>query len=299
MHIRGPWSLISRFAEAGQRVRRFVRRDGPTAIIKKSDHVNYMADLLDRIQLPFVRMHEVCRTDHPCCYLRHDVDYDIERALSIAWLESKRGFSSTYFLLTPGAYDHQPVNYYGELVGTRVQHHSRLIDRCKRLVDLGHDIGFHNDLVALALKTGLNPRQFLEEELAYFDRHGIRVRGTAAHGNPLARQLSFNNREIFAGCIRQGWEPGRSIGYNGRSVTLHSLQLEEFNLEYEAYSLPRDSRISDSGGYWAGKIAGQRLPKDEWRQNFDIVGFRDLVDRAHETSMAFSVLTHPVYWNDR
>jgi hypothetical protein len=272
----------------------------PTRIVKRSDQVDYIDDLLALIDLKPVRMHEVLACSEPCFYVRHDVDRDLDRALDIAEVEARHGVVSTYFLLTPGSYGEQR-NYYGSLEGDRIRQDSMLIEKCRRLIDLGHDLGFHNDLVALSLRTGVSPHELLEREVAFFAEHDLHLVGTAAHGSPLARQLKYNNRELFDGCIRRGWTPGRTIQHAGRSVRLHSLKLNDYGFAYEAYSLPRDSRFSESGTVWGGRIAGERFPKEQMQQRFDLDVFRAFLDRASAEHGVrnLSILTHPCHWDAR
>jgi hypothetical protein len=269
-------------------------------IVKKSDGVEYQADLLEPIGLRLRRMHEVAESTEPCFYIRHDVDHDLDLALAMAEFESRSGYFSTYFLLTPGSYAAEARNYYGWLEDGRIIHDPHLIEKCARFIDLGHDIGFHNDVVSLSLQTGRPPREILLTEIEFFAKNGIRLRGTAAHGNPLARELSYNNREIFAECVvrKKGRDRGRVVARDGRRVQLHSLSLAEFGFEYEAYQLPRDSRISESGTKWGGVIAGERLPKERFIKTFDIQEFRQIMSRARpeEGIRAMSVLVHPCHW---
>ena len=260
--------------------------------------VDFVGDLLDLIDLPCIRMHEVATHPDPALYIRHDVDHSIDKAIMIGRVELATGYTSTYFLLTPGAYKDR--NYYGTIDRRgRIEHDSDLADKCRRLIDLGHDLGFHNDLVALSLKTGRPADEILREEVEWFDSRGLHLRGMAAHGNPLCRELSFNNRELFSGCIRKGWEPGRTIRHEGREVVLHSLAMEDFGLEYEAYSLPRDSRISESGGRWGGRVAGERVPREDLAESFDIDRFRAIAASAVASNGVrfMSVMTHPIYWD--
>ena len=86
--------------------------------------------------------------------------------------------------------------------------------------------------------------------------------------------------------------------YQNNIVTLHSINMQDYDLEYEAYSLPRQSRVADSGGHWAGKIAGFRIPKEEWREKFDK---RQFVAACHNATIengvkSLSILTHPQHW---
>lgn len=273
--------------------------DTATEAIKRDDGVRYIRDLLGLIELKHVRMHEVIGQDEPVFYLRHDGcgKVGIEDLLQFARLESSLGFAGTYFLMPPGSYKNQPANYYGWWSGERIEHDPRLLDLCHELVELGHDLGLHNDAVSLALQREIRPGDILEREVEFFRQNGLRLRGTAAHGQALCRELQYNNREIFAGCIRAGWTPSRTIEYQGVKVQLHSLRLEDFGFEYEAYSLPRDSRVSESGGKWGGKIGGVRIPKEEFIEEMDVERFRDIVSNARsEKVRAMQVLTHPCHW---
>ena len=267
------------------------------AIIKKSDEVNYIDDFIGIIDLPLVRMADVLNRPGPCFYLRHDVDHEIEMALAMAEVEARAGLTSTYFLLTPGSY--QPdFNYYGRLDNGRIVHDAKLIDHCKKLIDLGHDIGFHNDLVSLSFRVHRQPQDLLQEEVDFFDKHSIKLVGTAAHGNPLARQLGYNNKELFEGCLRKDSEIGRILEYEGWKVRLHNLRLEDFGFAFEAYSLPRDSRLSESGSKWGGRIAGVRRDWPSFNANFQIEEFRKLMKTATADNGVkyFQVMTHPNHW---
>ena len=259
--------------------------------------VDFVGDLLDLIDLPCIRMHEVAEHPGPALHVRHDVDHSIDNAIMIAGIEKAAGYTSTYFLLTPGAYKDR--NYYGTIDRRgRIEHDPELADKCRRLLDFGHDIGFHNDLVALSLNTGRPAAEILREEMDWFDAQGLHLRGMAAHGNPLCRKLSFNNRELFEGCVRRGWEVGRTIRFRDNEVVLHSLDMRDFGLEYEAYSLPRDSRISESGGRWGGRVAGEQIPREELATAFDLERFRSIAESASPRNGVrhMSVMTHPVYW---
>jgi hypothetical protein len=269
----------------------------PLSITKVDDGVDYFLDFLDLIDIPLVHMEDVNSVDGPRWCIRHDVDHSLDVALTVARAECERGYKSTYFLLTPGSYPYGR-NYYGDIVDGKIVHDKELIDKCKYLEDLGHRIGLHNDLISLAFKLRRAPGEILEQELEYFQRNGIRLWGTAAHGNPLARQLQYNNKEIFVGCPRQGKIVERVIRHDGWEVMTHSLRLEDFGFLYEAYSLPRDSRISESGRRWGGKVAGQRIDRERLAEQFDIELFRSYVKRLTAAAgvQSLQVMTHPEHW---
>lgn len=155
--------------------------------------------------------------------LRHDVDSRLDSALELARLEHDRGLRATYFILHTAA-------YWDE---------SDLLPRVRRLHDLGHEIGFHNDLLTLARVDGGDPRAALEGALARLRGAGIEVTGAAAHGSPWCHRLGFHNNYVFA-----GWDEPLP-GFPSRDVT-EKLDPAQFGLEYEAYHVPRDASFSDS-----------------------------------------------------
>ena len=269
----------------------------PLTVVKPDDGVDYFTDFLDQIDLPLVHMDEVESVPGPKWCIRHDVDHSLDVAVAIAKAEYEKGYKSTYFLLTPGSYAYGR-NYYGEIVNNKIVHDSSLIDKCKYMEDLGHKIGLHNDLIGLSFKMRRNPGEILESEIEYFNKHGIRLWGTAAHGTPLARELGYNNKEIFEGCKRKGVIDPRLIAYDGWSVQTHSLKLEDYGFLYEAYSLPRDSRVSESGRRWGGKLAGIQIDRERLEKNFDIEIFRNYMQRLRlENDVnSLQVMTHPEHW---
>lgn len=271
--------------------------EGELQVVKSDDGVDYFADFLDLIDLPHVHMHEVMDTAAPRWCLRHDVDHDIDVAMAIARAEHDRGYRSTYFLLTPGAYAYGK-NYYGWIEDGRIVHDDTLIEKCHYIESLGHRIGFHSDIISLSFLLKRPPGEILAEEVEFFTSNGIRLAGTAAHGSPLARELEYNNREIFRSCIRQGREFNRSIVKDGWEVKTHSLELAEFGFEYEAYSLPRDSRVSESGRRWGGMVAGMQMDRSGLAEQFDIDVFRDYIRRltAANDIKSLQVMTHPDHW---
>jgi hypothetical protein len=155
--------------------------------------------------------------------LRHDVDSRLESALALARLEAARGLRATYFVLHTAPYWRDP----------------RLVAQLRGLQELGHEIGFHNDLLTVWRVEGGDPRAVLERELARLRGGGIEVVGAAAHGSPWCHRLGFHNNYVFA-----GWDEPRP-DYPNREVP-EKLDPAEFGLEYEAYHVPHGMYFSDS-----------------------------------------------------
>jgi hypothetical protein len=65
------------------------------------------------------------------CILRHDIDFDVEKALRMAELEAAMGVKSTYFVLVN-------TNFYNVCS-------SNILKMLKEILALGHEIGLHYD----------------------------------------------------------------------------------------------------------------------------------------------------------
>lgn len=69
--------------------------------------------------------------DGKVCILRHDVDFDIQKALCMARIENELGVSSTYFVLLR-------TDFYNPLS-------KKSISDLQEIISLGHHIGLHFD----------------------------------------------------------------------------------------------------------------------------------------------------------
>ena len=220
------------------------------------------------------------KIDKDVLIIRHDVDHDHLTARKIARWEYERGIRSTYCLL-------HTAWYYGELVDGRMRHSSDLVETVRCLVDLGHEINFHNNLVVTALKHNIDPVELLRKELDFFRSLGAEIKGTSTHGDGLCRELNFRNWELFKECCGDRFGGPRTIEY---STEAYSIQVElgrypmgEFGLEYEAYDSVRHIYHTDSGG---------RL-----RTRLNARGHRSMVRLEGSDATVVGVLTHPIWWD--
>lgn len=211
--------------------------------------------------------------------IRHDIDHDLETALQIAEWENEKGIRATYCPL-------HTAWYYGELGGGGYQHSDFLIESCLELQRLGHEINLHNNFVSVALQNGIDPIALLEREVVALRSFGIDVRGTSMHGDRLCREVGFYNCELFSEGVYESSGGPRMVEYEGNRVQLGATSMRDLGLEYEAYDLPRDAYVTDSGG---------RL---RYRRN---TRGRGGIRRAEMTEppkygRICGVLTHPVWW---
>jgi hypothetical protein len=216
--------------------------------------------------------------------LRHDVDYDLDLALEIAYWEHEQGCRSTYYLLHSSAYWNDP----------------QFLDKCAQLQEFDHEIGLHLDVLAEWFRGDISDVDArLSDLLSRLRGGGIQVVGSAAHGSPSCYKHQFINYWCFAelrpndpassetGLTAEGIlskDPrfrisypadGRLLRDDGEVLELWESSMSELGLEYEAIRVPNAHYWSDSGGRWV------RSP--------DPLG-HSLKSGRHQ------VLMHPEYW---
>ncbi|MFI7546055.1 hypothetical protein [Actinoplanes sp. NPDC049599] len=227
--------------------------------------------------------------------LRHDVDWRFDGALPLARVEADLGLRSTYFFLPPGDYG-SLSNYYGTVVDGRIVHSDSFLEGMRELRGLGHEVGIHNDFLQLSVHTGRTPRELLAEEIAWFAEQGIDVLGTASHGSRFAREHGFVNYELFTEAARQGKPPRCVQIEGGEELRLQQFSYTEVGLRYEAYEVPRDCYVSDSGGRFVVLRGAMRQSWDRGAPSPVIMSkVRPLLaDRTRAV-----VLLHPEWWTER
>ena len=226
----------------------------------------------------YVRMgHE---GDQKYLIIRHDIDHDIETARKMGTWEASNGIQSTYCIL-------HTAWYYGDFRDQRYHHSKELIDCVFFLLSLGHEINFHNNLVAMSLHTGVDAFLLLEQELSFFHRLGVPITGTSTHGDRLCRELNFRNWELFKECCDDrfgGPRDVRHVNEVGREVVvpLGQYSMREFGLEYEAYDIARDIYHTDSGG----TLRVRNMTRG-----------RRVFGREPGAGQLVGILTHPIWWS--
>jgi hypothetical protein len=106
--------------------------------------------------------------------LRHDVDIKPERTLKIAQIEREFGICSTYyFRMTDEVY--QPA----------------LI---KQIAELGHEIGYHYEVLDKAKGDYSKAVEIFENELAELRKNHLNIKTICMHGNSRTR---WDNRDLW------------------------------------------------------------------------------------------------------
>jgi len=233
-------------------------------------YVKLLDELRDGSRYRVVPLRDFSTTrdpDRAVVSLRHDVDERLDRALDFAKLEHDRGLPSTYFVLHTAAYWKAPT----------------LVETLVEMQDvLGHEIGWHNDLVTVECVMGGDARRLLSTELQRLRLAGLRIDGTASHGSPLCRRYGYHNGYFFFGDTPLPGFPNLHVvdGPRGRVAVPHGT-LEEFGFAYEAYHL-------DNGIYYSDAAYG----KSGRRWHTDEVDLQTLAPGARAV-----ILTHPDHWD--
>lgn len=252
---------------------------------KKKFYRDQYAELIDplvkgRTNLTWA---QACRHEQPeseqVVILRHDVDHDLETALQMARWEHDRGLKATYCIL-------HTAWYYGRFTHGHQERSKLMLEGCRELQSLGHEINIHNNFIVQALKHKIDASRMLLDEIAFFRTHGIKIEGTSTHGDGLCRELDFRNFELFRGRAYPSRGGARTITHDGHDHPVGKLPVELFGLDYEAYDIPRDTYVSDSGG--------------NLRVRRNTRGMGSLRRKQMDNPPPYHVLgilTHPIWWD--
>ena len=155
--------------------------------------------------------------------LRHDIDRDMEMAYRIAILEQAYKIKSSYYVL-------HTAKYYND----------SMINALWKMQFIGHEIGWHNDLVTCSVLCNIPADRFLRTELNWLESNGINIVGTAAHGSKYCYERGFHNNYIWAGQDTIG-------NFNNLNIC-SKLDMNNY-FKYEVYSLKADVYLSDCRGF--------------------------------------------------
>jgi hypothetical protein len=198
--------------------------------------------------------------------LRHDVDERLDRAIDFAALEATRGLNATYFVLETAGYWRRPG----------------LVEKLLGIQELGHEIGWHNDLVTTECVLGRDARALLAAELERLRSAGLSIDGVAAHGAPSCYRYRYHNGYFFFPDELVTELPNAETvdGPLGRRRVPRGT-LAEFDLAYDAYHLDNTTYFSDA----SFDSEGRRWHTDD----LDL----DVLEPGARTI----ILTHPDHWD--
>jgi hypothetical protein len=207
---------------------------------------------LQECDRPILPLYEYQKHEGPAIGLRHDVDRDPDAALYMATYEKERGIRATYFIKHTSA-------YYRIGMG---------LTTAALIQDMGHEIGFHNDLLTVLYeepKTDI--RRLLNKETNKFLYAGIHMRGTSAHGSYAAREHRFLNWYVWDDAEMEKTHPNYTsmpTKEGGRCEIPKLCRAEWF--EYEANFIEKQRYYSDADMEFDMKELARRMTKCEFIQ---------------------------------
>lgn len=140
--------------------------------------------------------------------LRHDVDRWINNAIQMAREENQNNIASTYYFRFPKTFE---------------------IDSIRKIADLGHEIGYHYEVLSKRKGDEIAAIESFKDELDCFNKYFL-IKTICMHGNPLSQ---YDNRDL--------WKK-----YNYR----------DYGIIGEAYLSMSDLvYFSDTGRTWSGKFS--------------------------------------------
>jgi hypothetical protein len=188
--------------------------------------------------------------------LRHDVDKKPENALKMAKLESSLGVTSTYYF--------------------RAIKKVFKPDIIKEIAELGHEIGYHYEVLVKAKGDKNKAIRIFKEELNTF-KEICDIGTICMHGNSLSR---WDNREL--------WKE-----HNFRDLGI-------FGEAYLSIDFDKITYLSDSGGCWDNRrIRIKDIVESSSMQSLKIKSTEDVIALIKNNIIEkMCILTHPDRWND-
>ena len=213
--------------------------------------------------------------------LRHDVDLKAENSLAIARIEAEMGICATYYF--------------------RVVPQSNKPEIILSIAELGHEIGYHYEDLAICQGDAAKAKEHFILQLEYF-RSFYPVRTICMHGSPTSK---WDNRELW-----------KSFDY--REVGVIGEPYLDF-LSTTMENSPDKSYFTDTARMWDGEMYNLRDKSPVNKQNnpemeaqginsntnssehrkihstFDLIGWFN----ALPTKNGIMITTHPQRWTDQ
>ena len=121
----------------------------------------------------YLKLNKIGReTNHPIAIVRHDVDRKPGNSLMMAELEHAMGIRSSYYF-------RYPYTFKPEIM--------------RKIQDLGHEIGYHYEVLAKVKGEPKKAIQLFEQELNAM-REVSDIKTICMHGSPLSK---YNNRDLW------------------------------------------------------------------------------------------------------
>ena len=194
--------------------------------------------------------------------LRHDVDLKAENSLATAKIEHSLGLIASYYF--------------------RVVEQSNKPEIMKAIAEMGHEIGYHYEDMAICGGNAEKAVEHFEKQLAYFRRF-YPVKTICMHGAPRSK---FDGRDLW-----------KQYDYHAFGIVGEPY----FDVDFSKVFY-----LTDTGRRWDGFNVSLRdkvpVYQDEWiRQGLVFHSTDDIIDAVEKEKLPRRLMmtTHPQRWTDR
>lgn len=191
--------------------------------------------------------------------LKHDVETAPDRALSIAKIESEFNIKSTYY-------------FQANLIES-----SKSI--IKELITLGHEIGYHYDVLDEADGEFEKALALFSKSLDKFQKLNIEIKTVCPHGNPTK--------------VRRGWSSNKDFFRNPK-IRNEFPNIFDVVVDFEKLNQVNSIYISDAG--YSFKLIGDVTENDRLEILDNVISEYNNLIELISTSGSVIISTHPHRW---
>lgn len=208
-------------------------------------------------------------------FIRHDIDNHIDNIYSMASEEYSLGIRSTYYFLHTARYFDYSESFKNII---------------KKIISLGHNIGFHNDILTMWLNTKISPAYIIEPPLDWL-KDICDIKSTSAHGANRYDHNKYINYQV--------WSEYDNELNEGYPIRWPQISLKTYEME-ETYFMNFTHYISDTSGKFIGYIVDDNkkmfegsLMKSEKNIGLYVI---DEFNKDKNTNKNIQLLFHNDYW---
>lgn len=262
------------------------------AVFEYSDYEKIMTALKAKqcIVLPLYQMKDFFDSTKVIVGLKHDVDRHPFKALEIASIEKKYGFTSTYYFLPTAP-------YYGKLdTYKKFIRYFCLDEIYLKIFLMGHEIGIHNDLLTVMIDWDLDPFEFNKYTISEFNKIGIPIYGTSSHGANICYSVKHYNFEIFS-----EFTTSSKIEYAGKTYQIGQKTLKQYSFSYEAYHIDYNIYFTDVGGHWVINKSSKGYMNFFEKSTKNNCNLEEIIKKIENAKPGdrIVILTHPLWWGKK
>ena len=164
--------------------------------------------------------------------LKHDVETDVKKALSLARIEHKYGHRGTYY------------------VQAYLMKDGKNIEMLREMQQMGHEISYHYDVMDSCKGDIDKAIAEYSENKHLFENNGFIIETVCQHGNPVVERVGYtSNRDFFRSDIVKQLYPGvRDVMVNLKSdVPTDYLYFSDAGRRFKKIYDPLNNDIIQSG----------------------------------------------------